>query len=78
MTLDHLMSRHGMETEKLLKEIRQFRQSRSQSRRTSCDALVYDGFYAQIQMLENLGLRLYAVEELQIELKKLESELFAQ
>ena len=74
MTIDHLMSRHEMETEKLLNEIRQFRRSR----RTSCDALVYDGFDAQIRMLEKLGLRLYAVEELQSELKKLEAEIFPQ
>lgn len=74
MTFDHLMSRHGMETEKLLEEIRQFRQSR----RKPYDSIVFDGFYAQIEMLENLGLRLYAVEELQAELKKLSDELFPQ
>ena len=74
MNIDHLMSRHGMETEKLLEEIRQFRQSR----RKPYDSIVFDGFDAQVRMLDNLGLRLYAVEELQIELKKLESEIFAQ
>jgi len=75
MTLDHLMFLHGIETEKLLAEIRQFRQSRPPMR-TSCDALVYDGFDAQIRKLENLGLRLNAVEELQFEIKKLADELF--
>jgi hypothetical protein len=74
MNIDQMLTTHERETDKLLAEIRQFRQSR----RTSCDALVYDGFDAQIRMLENLGLRLYAVEELQSELKKLSAEIFPQ
>jgi hypothetical protein len=74
MNIAQFYEAHCRETNKLLDEIRAFRQVR----RSSCDAQVHDGFLAQIQMLENLGVRLYAVEELRMELKELSNELFPQ
>ena len=74
MNIENFYEAHCRETDKLMDEIRAFRQSR----RTSCDAQVHDGFLAQIEMLKNFGIRLYVVEDLQAELKKLSDELFPQ
>ena len=74
MNVENFYEAHCRETDKLRDEIRAFRQVR----RSSCDAQVHDGFLAQIEMLKNLGIRLYAVEDLQAELKKLSDELFPQ
>jgi hypothetical protein len=74
MNIAQFYEAHCRETDKLIDEIRAFRQMR----RSSCDVQVHDGFLAQIEMLENLGVRLYAVDDIKAELKKLSDELFPQ
>lgn len=74
MNIAQFYEAHCRETNKLLDEILAFREMR----RSSCDAQIYDGFFAQVKMLENLGVCLHAVEELQSELKKLSAEIFPQ
>jgi len=72
MTLETINDAHERETDKLLAEIRSFRYRN----RERFDHMVYDGFAAQIQMLKNLGLRLYAIEDAEQELYRLALEIF--
>jgi hypothetical protein len=72
MNIDQLLATHERETDKLIAEIRAFRLRK----RESCDHLIYDGLSVQVQMLNNLGIRMHAVDELQLELYMLALEVF--
>jgi hypothetical protein len=74
MNIEQILAAHERETDALIAEIKAYRARP----REACDYMIYDGLAVQIRMLENLGLRLYAVEELQSELKKLSAEIFRQ